>query len=113
MMHKGWFYLVLAISAEVIALTSLKASSGFTRPGPAIIVVIGYGISFYFLAQTLQYISIGITYAVWSGVGIVLITLIGIGIFRQKLDVAAYLGIALIVTGVIVISLFSNTTTRN
>ena len=100
-MHKGWFYLVLAISAEVIALTSLKASSGFTRPGPAIIVVIGYGI------------SIGITYAVWSGVGIVLITLIGIAVFRQKLDVAAYLGIALIVTGVIVISLFSNTTTRN
>ena len=102
-----WLYLVVAIVAEVIATTALKASAEFTRPGPSAVVVVGYGLAFYFLAKTLQVIPVGITYAIWSGVGIVLITLIAWLVYGQSLDLAAILGLALIVAGVLVLNLCS------
>ena len=103
----AWSYLAIAIVAEVIATSALTASAGFTRPGPSIIVVIGYGLAFWFLSLSLRSIPVGIAYAVWSGVGIVLISLIGWLWFRQSLDIAAVAGMGLIVAGVAVINLFS------
>uniref|UniRef100_E6PVV9 Multidrug transporter emrE (Efflux-multidrug resistance protein emrE) (Methyl viologen resistance protein C) (Ethidium resistance protein) n=1 Tax=mine drainage metagenome TaxID=410659 RepID=E6PVV9_9ZZZZ len=102
-----WTYLAIAIVTEVIATSTLKATAGFTRFAPAIVVVLGYGASFYFLALVLRTIPVGLTYAIWSGVGIVLISLIGFVVYRQTLDAAAIAGIALIVAGVLVINLFS------
>lgn len=102
-----WLYLGIAIVSEVIATSSLKAAEGFTRPLPSIIVVVGYGISFYLLSLTLRTIPIGITYAIWSGVGIALISLVGWIVYQQKLDTASLIGIGLIVSGVLVIHLFS------
>lgn len=103
----SWIYLSVAIIAEVVATTALKASEGFSRLGPSALVVIGYGISFYMLSLTLRTIPVGIVYAVWSGVGIVLITLIAWFLFGQKLDLPAILGIGLIIAGVIVLNAFS------
>lgn len=100
--------LAIAIVAEVVATSSLKASAGFTRIGPSAIVVGGYGVAFYFLALTLKTIPVGIAYAIWSGVGVALITLAGWLIFGQKLDLPAVLGLALIVAGVVVIQVFSS-----
>lgn len=102
-----WWYLALAIVAEVIATSALKAADGFTRPGPAVIVIAGYGVAFYFLSLALRGIPVGIAYAVWSGVGIVLISLIGWLLYGQTLDPAAGIGIGLIVAGVVVLNLFS------
>lgn len=99
--------LALAILAEVAATTALKASEGFTRPLPAVIVVLGYATSFYFLSLTLKSIPVGIVYAIWSGVGIVLISLLGWALFGQKLDWPAVSGMGLIIAGVLVINLFS------
>ncbi|MTJ81026.1 MAG: QacE family quaternary ammonium compound efflux SMR transporter [Telmatospirillum sp.] len=99
--------LAIAIVAEVIATTSLKASEGFTRPWPSLLVVAGYGVSFYCLALTLRALPMGIVYAIWSGVGIVLITALGWVLFGQKLDLPALGGMALIIAGVLVINLFS------
>jgi small multidrug resistance pump len=104
---RAWIYLGIAIVAEVIATSALKAAAGFSRPGPSAIVVVGYGISFYFLSLTLQTIPVGVTYAIWSGVGIVLITLVAWLIYGQALDAAAILGLALITAGVIVLNVFS------
>jgi small multidrug resistance pump len=104
---QSWWYLVIAIVAEVIATTALKATEGFTRPGPSTVVVVGYGIAFYFLARTLDVIPVGITYAIWSGVGIVLITLLAWLVYGQALDLPAIVGLALIVAGVLVLNLFS------
>lgn len=106
-MSKCWLYLGIAIVSEVIATSALKPSEGFTRLLPSLLVVAGYGCAFYFLSLTLRAIPIGITYAVWSGVGVALITLIGWVMFGQKLDAASLVGIALIVSGVLVIHLFS------
>ena len=97
----------LAIVAEVIATSALKASEGFTRPGPSAIVVLGYGLAFYCLSLTLKTVPVGVAYAVWSGLGIVLISLVGWLMYGQKLDAAAMAGMALIVAGVLVIQLFS------
>jgi small multidrug resistance pump len=105
-----WIFLSLAIIAEVIATTSLKASENFTRPGPTALVAVGYAIAFYFLSLTLKSLPIGIAYAVWSGVGIALITLIAWKLYGQTLDGAGLLGIGLIIAGVIVINLFSKAT---
>jgi small multidrug resistance pump len=105
-----WIFLSLAIIAEVIATTSLKASENFTRPGPTALVVVGYAIAFYFLSLTLKSLPIGIAYAVWSGVGIALITLIAWKLYGQTLDGPGLLGIGLIIAGVIVINLFSKAT---
>ena len=101
-----------AIVAEVIATSALKASEGFTRPGPSAIVVLSYGLAFYCLSLTLKTVPVGVAYAVWSGLGIVLITVAGYVLYRQRIDAAALIGMALIVAGVAVIQLFSKTTTH-
>lgn len=101
--------LAIAIVSEVIGTLSLKASDGFTRLGPSLIVVVAYGLAFYFLSMTLKSIPVGIAYAVWSGIGVTLVALIGWLVLGQKLDLAAVLGMGLIIAGVIVLNLFSNT----
>lgn len=101
--------LAIAICSEVIGTLSLKASEGFTRPIPSIIVVVTYGLAFYFLSLTLKTIPVGIAYAVWSGIGVTLVALIGWLAFGQKLDFAAVAGMALIIAGVVVLNLFSGT----
>ncbi|GAB2880573.1 multidrug efflux SMR transporter [Paraburkholderia jirisanensis] len=97
----------IAIVAEVIATSALRASDGFSRWLPATVVVIGYGLSFYMLSLTLRSIPVGIVYAIWSGVGIVLITLMAIVVYRQVPDLPALAGLGLIVAGVAVLNLFS------
>ena len=109
---KPWLILTLAIVAEVIATTALKASDGFTRLWPSLIVVLGYGTAFFCLSVTLRSIPIGVAYAIWSGVGVVLITVVAWLIFGQKLDAPAMIGMALIVAGVLVMNLFSRTTSH-
>ena len=103
----SWLHLAVAIVAEVVATSMLKASDGFSRLWPSLVVVVGYGVAFYFLSLTLRTIPVGIAYAVWSGAGIVLVSLIAWLGFGQKLDAPALLGIALIVAGVLVLNLFS------
>ncbi len=105
----GYLYLAIAIVAEVIATSALKASEEFTRLGPSIIVLIGYGAAFYFLSLVLKTMAIGVAYAIWSGVGIVLIAIMAAIMFKQVPDIPAILGMALIVCGVIVINVFSKT----
>lgn len=105
----SYLYLSTAIVAEVIGTSALKASEGFTRLGPSLITILGYAAAFYFLSLTLKTIPVGIAYAIWSGVGIVLISLIGYALFRQTLDLPAIIGMALIIAGVAVINLFSRT----
>jgi small multidrug resistance pump len=102
-----WTWLVIAIIAEVIATSALRASNGFTRLVPSVIVVVGYGLAFYGLSLTLRNIPVGIVYAVWSGVGIVLITLVAMALYRQVPDLPAVFGLGLIVAGVVVLNLFS------
>jgi small multidrug resistance pump len=97
----------IAIVAEVIATSALRASDGFSRWLPATVVVIGYGLSFYMLSLTLRSIPVGIVYAIWSGVGIVLITLMAIVVYKQVPDLPALAGLGLIVAGVAVLNLFS------
>lgn len=104
---KHWLFLLAAIISEVTATSSLKASAGFTRLIPSIIVVVGYALSFYFLSLVLKAIPIGIAYAVWAGLGIVLLTLIGWLLFGQVLDTPALIGITLILSGVIIMNVFS------
>ena len=99
--------LFIAIIAEVIGTSALKMSEGFTKLGPSLLVVVGYGLAFYFLALVLKSIPVGIAYAIWAGVGIALITLIGVFFFKQTLDGPALAGIGLIMAGVAVINLFS------
>ena len=104
-----WVYLITAIVSEVIATSALKASTGFTKPLPSVVVVIGYLVSFYFLSLTLKTIPVGIAYAIWSGVGVVLISVVAWLLYGQKLDLPALIGMGLIISGVMVINLFSNT----
>ena len=106
----GYTSLALAIVAEVIATSALQASAGFTRPGPSVLVVLGYGVAFYCLSLTLRTVPVGVAYALWSGLGIVLITAVGWVLYQQRVDAAARLGMALIMAGVAVIQLFSKTT---
>ena len=103
----GYLYLAIAIVAEVIATTALKAVDGFNKPLPLGLVVLGYGIAFWMLSLVMKSIPVGVTYAIWSGLGIVLISIAGLLIYDQKLDLAALLGIGLIIAGVLVIQLFS------
>ena len=103
----AYLYLAVAIVAEVVATSALKASAEFTKLLPSLIVVIGYGISFYCLALVLRTIPVGITYAIWSGVGIVLVSIIGALIYQQIPDLPALVGMGLIIAGVIVIHSFS------
>ncbi len=108
-MLRNWLLLLAAIVSEVIATSALKSSEGFSRFLPSVIVVVGYGIAFYCLALTLRVIPMGVVYAVWSGIGIVLITLVGWLLFGQKLDFPALLGVVLIAAGVVVMNVFSKT----
>jgi small multidrug resistance pump len=108
-MKIAYVFLGVAIVAEVIATSALKASEGFTRLGPSLVVALGYGIAFYSLSLVMKSIPVGVTYAIWSGVGIVLISLVGWLVLKQPLDLPALLGMGLIVAGVIVIQLFSRT----
>ena len=105
----GYLYLSIAIIAEVIATCALKASEEFTKLGPSILVVVGYAFAFYFLSLVLKMIPVGIAYAIWSGIGIVLITIAGAIYFRQIPDIPAVIGMVLIVSGVVIITIFSKT----
>lgn len=104
-----YFYLLLAIIGEMIAISFLKASAEFTKPIPTLIGLAGYGITFYFLMLALRVIPVGIAYAIWAGVGIVMITVGAYYLYNQSLDLPAMIGIALIILGVVVIHLFSDT----
>jgi small multidrug resistance pump len=98
-------WLLLAIASEVVATSALKASEGFSRLVPAVVVVVGYSASFYFLAQSLREIPLGVVYAVWSGIGTAAIAIIGVVFFRETLGWIGIAGITLIVLGVIVLNL--------
>nr|WP_163575199.1 multidrug efflux SMR transporter [Halomonas faecis] len=102
-----YFYLALAIAAEVIGTSALKASEGFTRPWPSVVVVVGYGLAFFLLSLVLRSLPVGIAYAIWAGLGIVLVTVAGVVIYGETPDLPAVAGIAMIVGGVVVIQLFS------
>lgn len=108
-MNVAYAYLAVAIVAEVAATTAMKSADGFTRLVPSVFTVIGYVIAFYFLSQTLKTIPTGVAYAIWSGVGIVLISLLGYFVHKQSLDLPAMLGMGLIAAGVVVINVFSKT----
>lgn len=107
-------YLLLggAILAEVLATSCLKASDGFTRLVPSLLTVAGYALSFYLLSLAMRHLQMGVIYAIWSGIGIVLITLSGLVFFGQKPDLAAIVGMGLIVAGVLVIHLFSRSSVQ-
>lgn len=108
-MPKHFLYLIVAVIAETIGTSALQASQQFTRLWPSVLVVVSYAISFYLLALTLKYMPVGIMYALWSGLGIVLIAGIGYFYFGQKLDGPAFLGLGMIVAGIVVINVFSST----
>ena len=102
-----WIYLIIAIITEVIATSALKESQGFSKFSPSIIVIVGYSLTFYFMSLTLKEMSVGITYAIWSGMGILLISLIGYFRYNQTLDVPAVLGMLFIGLGILIIRFFS------
>lgn len=104
---KQWMFLFIAIVSEVIATSALKATADFTKLWPSIIVVVGYVSAFYFLSLTLRTIPVGIAYAIWSGVGVALIALVAWVLYGQTLDMPAFIGIALIVAGVVVLNVYS------
>lgn len=108
----GYLYLAIAIVAEVIATNALKASEGFTRIGPSIIVLLGYGTAFYCLSLVLKTIPVGVAYAIWAGMGIVLVALVSAIVFKQVPDLPAVIGMTLIVSGVVVINVFSKTVSQ-
>ncbi|WP_254429720.1 DMT family transporter [Ruegeria atlantica] len=108
-MPKAYLILLLAVIAETIGTSALQASQQFSRFWPSVLVVVGYGVAFYLLGLTLKYMPVGIVYAIWSGLGIVLIAIIGFIVFGQRLDWPAVVGLAMILTGILVIHLFSNT----
>lgn len=104
-----YLYLAIAIVCEIIATSFLKAADGFSRVGPSLIVVVGYGVAFYCLSLALRNIPTGVAYAIWSGVGIVLVAGIAWVAQGQRLDAPALIGMGLIVAGVLVMNLFSKT----
>ena len=104
-----YIFLIFAIIAETIGTTALQANHQFTRFWPSVLVVIAYGLSFYLLAQTLRVMPVGVVYAMWSGLGIVMIAAIGYLVFGQRLDLPAVIGIGMILCGILVIHLFSKT----
>lgn len=109
-MMNAWIVLLIAIAGEVIATTSLKLSEGFTKLVPSVVVVVGYAIAFYCLSLTLKSIPLSIAYAVWSGLGIVTVSVLGWFLFGQKLDIWAVVGMLLIISGVVVLNVLSKTT---
>jgi len=104
-----YLYLAIAIVAEVVATSSLKASAEFTKLVPTVVVVVGYGIAFYLLTLVLRSIPVGVTYALWSGLGIVLVAIVGAIAYREVPDTAAIMGMGLIIAGVVIINVFSKT----
>jgi small multidrug resistance pump len=102
-----YLFLAMAILAEVAATSALKASDEFTQIIPTMIVIVGYGAAFYFMTLVLRVLPIGITYAIWSGLGIVLVTVVGFLFYKQALNIPTIIGIGLIISGVIVINIFS------
>ncbi len=106
-MNMGFIYLALAITAEVFATSFMKATDGFSKWQPTALVLLGYSCSFYLLSLVVKTVPIGIAYAIWAGAGIVLITLIGLFYYGQKLDLPATIGIILIMAGVMIIQMFS------
>jgi len=105
----AYYYLAIAIVVEVAATIALKASAEFTRLLPSVIVIVGYGVAFYLLTLVLRSIPVGITYAVWAGVGIVLVAIVGAILYKEKPDFPAVIGMGLIVAGVVVLNVFSKT----
>ncbi|WP_392586258.1 multidrug efflux SMR transporter SsmE [Serratia ureilytica] len=103
----GFMYLTMAIVAEVIDTTMLKASEGFTRLWPSLLVVLGYGVAFWGLSMVVKSMPLGIVYAIWSGMGIVLVSVAAVFVYQQKLDWPAIVGMGLIIAGVLVINLLS------
>lgn len=109
---RAYVFLVIAVAFETVGTSALQASQQFSRLWPSVLVVLGYALAFYFLALVLRTIPVGVAYALWSGLGILFIALIGLVVFGQKLDLAAMLGMGLIVAGIAVIQLFSGTVTH-
>ena len=109
-MPKTYLFLVLAIVAETIGTVALPATRGFTRLGPTALVALAYAIAFYFLSLTVKSMPVGVVYAIWSGLGIVLIAVLGLIVYGQKLDLPAVIGLGLILAGVLVLHLFSSAT---
>ena len=107
-----YLFLLVAVVMETVGTTALQASSQFTRLWPTLLAIVAYAESFYFLGMTLKFMPVGIVYALWSGLGIVLITIIGFIGFGQRLDAAAIAGLIMIIAGIIVIQVFSNTTSH-
>ncbi len=105
----AYLYLAVAITAEVIATSALRAAEGFTVLVPSAIAVVGYVVAFYFLSLTLKTMPVGVAYAIWSGVGIVVVSIVALVLYKQVLDLPALLGMGLIMAGVVVINLFSKT----
>jgi small multidrug resistance pump len=103
----NFLFLIVAVAFEVVGTSALKASEGFTRLKPSLVVLVSYAAAFYFLSLTLKVIPVGVAYALWSGIGIVLISVVGYVWYRQSLDLPAIVGIALILAGVLVTNLFS------
>ena len=106
-MAQTYLYLCIAIACEVIGTSAMQASQQFTRPGPTVLMALSYAAAFYFLALTLRVLPVGIAYAIWSGLGVVLISVIGLVVFGQRLDLPAILGLGLIIAGVVIINVFS------
>ena len=104
-----WIFLAAAIVSEVVATSTLKASVGFSRLWPSLVVIVGYATAFYFLSLTLKTIPVGVAYAIWSGAGVALIALAAWIFFGQALDAPAIVGLSLIVAGVVVLNVFSKT----
>jgi small multidrug resistance pump len=103
-----YLYLLVAIVCEVVATSALKQADGFTRLWPSLVCLVGYGAAFYLLSILVKTIPVGIVYAIWSGAGIVLIAAVGWFWFKQSLDIAAIIGLILIVAGVLIVNLFSS-----
>lgn len=108
----AYLYLTIAIVAEVVGTNALKAAEGFTRLGPSALTIVAYGIAFYTLSLVLKTMPVGIAYAIWAGLGIVLVAIAGAFMFRQVPDLPAIIGMALIITGVVIINVFSSTTSH-
>lgn len=106
-MPMHYIYLFIAVAAETVGTTALQASQQFSRLGPSLVVLAAYAFSFYMMGLTLKFMPVGIVYAIWSGLGILLIAVIGFVIFGQRLDLPAVLGMALILAGILIIHLFS------
>ena len=106
----SFLYLIIAIVAEVIATSDMKASDGFSQLSASIITVIGYAVAIYFLSLTMKTIPVGITYALWSGAGIILVSLVGFFYYKQHLDLAAIIGLVFMIIGILIIHLFSKST---